>query len=99
MSHLSDAAAHLENALDHHAAGRQSAVKSSIQSAQRCVQRAIEQSNGHDPAINPTAAMGAQVSNGQSPRDYSPEAIRARDQRRAVDFAYQERLKQSGARR
>lgn len=51
---------------------------------------------GSDPTVNPTGAMGAQTSAGQSPRDFSPEAIRRRDQLRGCEAGYAVRLKRMG---
>lgn len=95
-SALNDAADHLDQALEHHAAGQHSSVKRRIDLARACIQRAIESSPGYQ---DPTAAMGAQVSNGQSPRSLDPEAIRQRDQLRGCELAYETRLSQMGVRR
>lgn len=76
------------------------ATRRAIESAQRCVTRAIEAipEETHDPSINPTAAMGAQTSAGREPRSYTPEEIRQRDQRRAVEAAYNRRIQEGGQR-
>ena len=94
MSHLTDAAAHLDNALEHHAAKRYGAVKSSIKSAQSCIERAIDEAApvAHDPTVNPTAAQGAQTSNGQSPRSFDPEVRRQQDQIQSCQIAYDVRM-------
>jgi hypothetical protein len=100
MSHLTDANAHLENALAHHAAGRHAKVRSCIEAAQRCVQRAIdEQPTEHDPVANPTAVTGAQVSSGQAPRAFDPEVRSQQDQLGSCQVAYQERMRQMRAKR
>jgi len=57
----------------------------------------------HDPAINPNAAMGAQVSDGQSDgstsgggRSLDPEVRRQQDQLRSIEICHRERLRQMG---
>jgi hypothetical protein len=94
--HLADANAHLDTALEHQANDRHSAARRSIKDAQRCINRAIDEAGpaDHDPIANPTAAAGAQTSNGQQPRNYSPEAIRARDQQVGIDLCFRERQRQ-----
>ena len=54
----------------------------------RC-ERALEESGAdeHDPVANPSAAMGAQTSAGNTPRSYTPEAIRQRDMRAGIEAA------------
>lgn len=96
--HLNDIAAEAKLSGERHTdtASSHSATRRAMEAAQRSLKRAVEEAAPaeHDPVANPTAAMGAQTSNGQSPRDYSPEAIRERDQRRAVEFCHARRLEQ-----
>ncbi len=95
--HLKEAAEHLDMALEHHAAGRYASVKRRIELARTCIERAIEAAPAaHDPIANPTAATGAQTSNGQQPRSHDPETRRQRDQLRSCEIAYNERLRQLG---
>lgn len=86
---LAEAKDHLDAALDHHADGRHGAVKRRVELARACVQRAIEASPEY---VDPTKAAGAQVSNGQSPRSFTPEEIRLRDQRAGINASYQRRI-------
>jgi hypothetical protein len=90
---LIEANDHLSVALESHAAGNHSSVKRRIELARGCVQRAID---GHDPTVNPTAAQGAQTSDGPSdgqsaPRSYDPEVRRQQDQLRSCQIAYDAR--------
>jgi hypothetical protein len=96
MSALTEASSLLAQAVEHHDAGRPGSARRCIKNAQACVDRAIAEAppEAHDPIANPTAATGAQTSNGQQPRNYSPEAIRARDQLRSVEYAYEVRKRQ-----
>lgn len=98
LFHMNEADGHLEQALEHHAAGRHAAVKRRIELARAALERAIE---AHPDYVEPThdldAQGGAETSDGRQPRDFSPEAIRARDQRRAIDACYKARL--AGGRR
>jgi hypothetical protein len=80
--------------------------RAAVEKAQRAVDSAFvhtKQAPGHelhDPKVHPAAAMGAQVSSGEhTPRSYTPEEIRQRDQRRAVEHCYNERLRQMGVKR
>jgi hypothetical protein len=84
---LNEANEHLDQALEHHAAGRHASVKRRIELARTCVQRAVDAA--HDPIANPTAAQGAQTSDGQSPRSFDPEIRRQQDQRRSCQIAYE----------
>ena len=71
-----------------------------LRGAHEALARALEpEPESHDPIANPTAASGAQVSNGREPRSYTAEAIRMRDQRAAVKACYEARLRQLGVRR
>lgn len=98
---LEEATDHLDRALEHHSNGRHGAVKRAVQAAQGCIDRALKalKPESHDPVANPTAAQGAQVSNGQSPRAYTAEEIRRRDQLNGCQLGYEARLRQMGARR
>lgn len=94
---------HLSDALDAHASGDHETVAQHLRAAQSAhawlgsahadIESEIE--DGIDPIANPTGAMGAQTSDGQQPRSFSAEEIRARDQRAAVDLGYRERLRQT----
>ncbi len=76
------------------------AAHAKLRDAHDAIARSIrDEPDGHDPAVNPSAAMGAQTSAGQSPRDYSPEAIRQRDQRASIEAAYKRRVALEGLRR
>ena len=71
------------------------AAHSELQDAHDKIARALPDDGYQDP----TSAAGAQTSNGQAPRDYSPEAIRLRDQRAACEAAYRRRIALEGTRR
>ncbi len=68
----------------------------SLCGARGAIAGAVDEPAAHDPVVNPTAATGAQVSAGQSSRDYSPEAIRKREQLAGNQLGYRERLRQMG---
>lgn len=88
---LDDANEHLSKALEHHANGHHSSVKRRIELARACIQRAIDGA----AIANPTAAQGAQTSNGQQPRAFlSAEERRLRDQQAGIDLCYRERQRQ-----
>jgi hypothetical protein len=71
-----------------------------LRGAHEALARALEpEPESHDPIANPTAGQGAQVSDGREPRSYTPEAIRKREQRAAVQACYEARLRQLGVRR
>src|ERR1700743_2640402 len=92
---LTEANEHLDQALEHHAGSRHGSVKSRVELARGCVQRAIEGIN--DAIANPTAAAGAQASGGQSdgksspPRSADPEIRRQRDQLRSCEISFEAR--------
>jgi hypothetical protein len=65
-----------------------SSARRSVEKAKGCLDRALEEPASHNSIANPSGAMGAQTSAGHSPRDYSPEAVRARDQQRAIEHAH-----------
>jgi len=68
-----------------------------LRGAHEALARALEpEPESHDPTVNPTAAQGAQVSDGREPRSYTPEEIRMRDQRAAVQACYEARLRSMG---
>ena len=92
--HLHDAVDHLDAALEHHEAGRRNSAKRRIELARACIERAISES--HSAIANPTAATGAQTSNGQQPRSYNPEVRRQQDQLRSCEISYSERMKHLG---
>ncbi|MHB8816556.1 MAG: hypothetical protein ACYDAE_25290 [Steroidobacteraceae bacterium] len=82
MSHsseLTEAAEHLDVALEHHAAGRHSSVKRRVELARACIERALEAA----AAANPTKQTGAQGSDGQvtgesaEPRGFMASVTRA----------------------
>ena len=56
----------------------------------------IARSLPDDGYQDPTAAAGAQTSNGQSPRAFDAESIRLRDQRAAITAAYRRRVALEG---
>jgi hypothetical protein len=86
---LEEARTHLAVALEHHAAGRHSAVKRRIELARSAIDDVLD---AHS-AANPTAEMGAQVSDGQSPRTFTPEQIRQRDQLAGCRAGYEARMR------
>lgn len=87
---LDDANEHLSKALEHHANGHHSSVKRRIELARACIQRAIDGAN--DAIANPTAAQGAQASNGQQPRCYTAEERRQRDQLAGCRLGYDAKI-------
>ncbi len=107
--HAEAVAAYLKRAGTAHAEGDDATVQRCHQAATRAcsaldaahdsLEHALSESDEIDPVANPTAAQGAQVSNGQSPRSYTPEEIRARDQRASVDAAYRRRIAEEARRR
>jgi hypothetical protein len=107
--HAQALATHLKRAGTAHAEGDDATVKRCHQAATRAcsaldaahdsLERSLSESDEINPAANPTAAQGAQVSNGQSPRSYTPEEIRQRDQRTSVDAAYRRRMMEEARRR
>src|SRR5579883_642539 len=86
----------LSDALDALATGDHETVASHLRAAQQAhtwlgsAHAALEEEleSRHDQEANPSAAMGAQTSDGQHPRSLTPDDIRARDQRAAVDMCY-----------
>ncbi len=82
------------DAADAHARAGAEFAKSraSVTTAADRLSRALAPGDGapgsHDPTINPTAAMGAQVSDGREPRATTPEEIRQRDQLRGCRASY-----------
>jgi len=89
---LTEASEHLDQALEHHAAGRHASVKRRIELARGCLQRAID--GALDAITNPTATQGAQTSDGQAPRSVDPEIRRQQDQLRSCQVAYDARQRQ-----
>lgn len=72
------------------------AAHTKLEGAHDAIDRSLASASGEDPITNPTGAMGAQTSSGQSPRDSSPEAVRLRDQRAGIDAAYRRRVALEG---
>ena len=82
---------HLAAAAEHLRAGRHESAAWHVGRARGVVARALE-GNGVDPIANPTGATGTQTSNGQSPRAFTPEQIRQRDQLRGCQMGYEARM-------
>jgi len=104
MSELTDAAEHLNEALEHHAAGRHASVKKRIELARACIERAL----GAAAVANPTKQTGAQGSDGQvtgesagsEPRGFMASVTRATyESRDAADADLVNRLVRPGGRR
>ena len=73
------------------------AAHGKLRDAHDAIARSIrDEPDSHDPITNPTAAQGAQTSNGQSPRGLSPDQIRQRDQLAGCRLGYDARLRQMG---
>jgi hypothetical protein len=82
QSEIGEASAHLDTALEHHAKHLHGRVKTSIEDAQRCLQRALGAAAPTSSQIaNPTGKMGAQTSAGQSSRAVSHSERQAQLQR------------------
>ncbi len=95
---------HLHNALDAHVYADSDALGKHLRAAERsqdllkAAHRDLEAAigTGHDPAANPSAAMGAQTSDGQSPRAFTPDQIRQRDQLAGCRAGYEARMRALG---
>lgn len=93
LFHMNEADGHLEQALEHHAAGRNASVKRRIELARAALERAIE---AHPSYQDPTAEQGAQTSDGQSPRSLlDPETRRRRDQLESCRIGYEVRRRRA----
>jgi hypothetical protein len=105
--HAQAAAAHLKRARNAHANGDDAAVQRCHRAAAASLgelDRALDaigsslaesnDSDGHDPIANPSAAQGAQVSSGRAPRSFDPETRRQQDQLESCRIAHRERMRQ-----
>lgn len=67
--HLEDANRHLDAAIQHHADGNFHAARYRVGKAKAAVEGALgAELASPDASVNPTAAQGAQTSDGHSPR-------------------------------
>jgi len=91
-----EAREHLDEALGHLDAKRPRSAKRRVELARASIGRALE---AHPDYTDPTAAQGAQVSDGYEDRAVTAEDIRQREQRAAVDYCYEARMRAEGVRR
>lgn len=105
--HAEQLGKHLRNAEDAHINADDDAVGKHLRAAKRShdllttahktLDRAVANVAGAE--INPSAAEGAQVSDGYEDRAVTVEDIRQREQRATVDYCYQARMRAEGRRR
>jgi hypothetical protein len=95
---LDEAHGHLDRAIEHHEAGRHSAVKRRIELARGCIQRAIDgvyQEPTHSAPQGPSQGSAGQTQGTSGPpRSFDPEVRRQQDQMRSCQIAFDVRQRQ-----